>query len=160
MQLPSFSPSTLRALCLLAVALWLGWSLSVLAHLHTGAGVDNAEVMAALDRIPAQARTSGRPLAVRLATRCQCPPTQADAGIKAVMAASGGDWLWLADTPATANTVALLVLNAQGELVYSGPVDPPTALCGRQIPDSADWLPGLLTGQLPPLHLGTTPCIC
>lgn len=147
--------------CLLLVALWLGWTGIVLVRLHRLPAGDPAELANALSRLTPQDLAEGRPLAVLLASSCPCQEDRNTwSAIGQVIAGHGGRLLEKPVPTGTATGIELLVLDARGQPVYSGPLSPPPGVCGSNSADPGTWLPLLLDGRQPPLHLGALPCPC
>lgn len=146
---------------LLIVALWLGWTGMGLTALGRGQSADPAVLVTTLERIPASVRHSPVPTAVWLKPFCSCTPFPPDwPAIGQVLAGRGGNTLELAPEPHQPDAIELLVFDGHGQVVYSGPLSPPPGACGQGSTAPGDWLPALIDGRQPPLHLGATPCHC
>ncbi len=146
---------------LVLVALWLGWLVAVLPALGTRAPADPGQVATTVEQLltlyPELPR--GRPLAILL-SGCSCP---SDADSPAWQRMRQGledlDGYALPLTTAVPANFQMLVLDAEGQPVYAGPLQPPLSVCGRIDARVSQWLPALLDGQQPPLHL-PSPCSC
>lgn len=161
MQSAVRSTARRHLLALVLVALWLGWTGTGLAGLHRVPAGDPALLEPVLAQLPPALRTAGRPLALRLGPACACRGGErAWQALAAPIAARGGQVRTLDLPAATAAGLSLLVLDAAGRPVYSGPLSPPPGTCGGDPADPARWLPPLLDGGQPPLHLPPSPCSC
>ena len=147
---------------LLIVALWLGWTGMGLAKLGKRPAADPAVLVTTLERIPASVRAQKTPAAVLLPSPCSCAQDATTwAAIGQVLEAQGGVSLDVTHLAGQPDGIELLVFDAAGQPVYSGPLSPPPGACGRgSTTDPGTWLPALIDGRQPPLHLGPSPCHC
>lgn len=161
MPIPTPRPAIHAGLLLLAC--WLGWTATSFAALGRRPVADEATVAALLDALAAHGRLppSGTATALRLPVpTCDCPLAEsAWQDTRTAMQRLGGA---AGSVPALAvdgGGHELLVLAANGQPVYAGPLLPPAATCGGTNGITADWLAPLLAGDVPPLFLPSR-CSC
>lgn len=160
MPVTSRTPTVKTLTGWLMLAVWLGWitaGFSANSSRPTPEVAELARVQQALQR--AYPSWPEQPVAVLL-TGCDCHPS-ADSlpwqQLKQAMQHHGGQALTL---PAVGNApFELLLLDAGGQVVYTGPLQPRLPMCGRLRADPGQWLPSLLDASQPPLHL-PSPCTC
>lgn len=147
---------------LLLLALWLGWVCAGFRAFGRRPDIDAAGLNQLKEHL--QLNHPGllqqqQAVAVLLST-CSCPSTEQEQAwrqLQAAMQQHGGRAVQL-NSPAPGD-VQLLLLNRHGEAIYAGPLQPSLAVCGQRQADLRDWLPGLLAGNQPPLHLPSS-CTC
>lgn len=158
-MVPQVTPRLSAVLGLILLTGWLGWSVAAFSHWWTPAAIERSGLEPLLQQLrrahPVLA--SGQPLAILL-DPCPCTDAKAWQQLGAQLLAVNGAAHQLPAPPQAAG-IELLVLAADGQPVYAGPIQPQLPFCGIAASSPAAWLPGLLDGSQPPLFL-TSACSC
>ena len=150
----------LAGICLLAS--WAGWMVATPAAMRpavpTVASLPTKATLTTLhDQLPPGTDTSA-PLAIRLPGACACPGDDARWNqLSQAMAQQHGTSVALDVPVAQLAGHDVVILDAEGELRYAGPLQPDPSLCGGA-GSLARWLPALLADSSP-LALAR-PCSC
>lgn len=104
---------------------------------------------------------AGKPLAVLFPVAdCACPDARgAWQRTAQTVRKAGGSAIEASDAVSNSGNYQLLVLAANREPIYAGPLSPPAWLCGRTAETLSDLLPALLSATAPPLLLSPQ-CSC
>ena len=137
------------------LALWAGWMLAVFTTMsppmRAGAPVPDEALAALHAALPPELEATG-PLAVRLPGPCTCRGDEVGwSRLADTMTAHHGTSLTLDSPPPALANAAVVILGADGQLRYAGPLQPDPTLCGvdRGPGRLARWLPSLLAASTP-----------
>lgn len=158
-MVPKVSPRLSAVLGLVLVAGWLGWCVAGFSHWWTPRVIDRGQLEPLLQQLRSvhPALAGGQPHAIVL-DPCPCTDPAAWQQVSVLLQARHGVAIERSASVAAAG-IELLVLGADGQPVYAGPMQPSLAFCGTTTPSPAAWLPGLLDGSQPPLFLSSA-CSC